>query len=90
MLEEMSPAQLREWQEFAELEPFGGPHEDLRFGLVCTLLANAWSVKGGYAPGDFFPTLRETGRRQTAEEQILAAKHFTVAAGGKVVTGARG
>ena len=40
MLRSMTAMQLREWMEFAELEPFGEDREDARFGSVVQVLMN--------------------------------------------------
>lgn len=57
LLAEM-PADLWDrWQLYFEAEPWGGPHEDLRFGYLLSLLSAA---NGGKLrdPADWFPTLR--------------------------------
>ena len=40
MLRRMQPEQLRDWQIYAELEPFGEEREDLRTAYIATLLYN--------------------------------------------------
>lgn len=42
---------------FERLEPFGGRQDDLRFGLVLSLMAARGGQKA--APGDFFASLVE-------------------------------
>ncbi len=69
------------------LEPRDGTQEDLRFGLLASLVANALRGKDGriFNPWDFFPSIdRPTRRRQSVKDMIEMAKNLTVAMGGKV------
>ena len=60
----LSSRELVEWMAFWQLEPFGGPQEDYRSGLLAMLFYNAHKGKGGRTLGiaDFFPSLGEWGR----------------------------
>ena len=55
----MPIAEYREWQDFAQLEPFGTHFEDLRAGQVCSVIANAHRDTKKHAapftPLDFLP-----------------------------------
>ena len=46
----MTATAFREWQLFMETEPVGGRHEDLRFGLLLSLLANVNRTKTSRTP----------------------------------------
>jgi hypothetical protein len=63
MLEEMSWEQLREWHQFAQLEPFGEERDDLRAGIVASTIVNSnpYRKKGAKAAkaSDFVLKFRE-------------------------------
>lgn len=63
----MTASELAEWEVFARLEPFGPAREDLRFGLIASML----STKG--RPQDFFPNLRADGSADASPEDDWAA-----------------
>lgn len=72
--ERVDAVEFRNWQLYAEIEPFG--QDWLQTGMICMLVAAANSGKKGrkWKPEDFMPiTKRATIRRQTSEEmqQIL-------------------
>lgn len=74
----------------AELEPFGGKHEDYRSGEMLALFYNANRSKDAPAmkPADWFSSLREPEPERTPEEetlnQIEMGKLFVTIMGGEV------
>lgn len=81
LLASMTGAQLGEWQEFFELEPWGTPHEDLRFGMLLQLLydANRDRRKSrSRKPWDWLPSCKPEGaardvtRTPEGQHQIMA------------------
>lgn len=64
--------EIREWEAFAILEPFGEERQALNIGYAFAQLANMWLPKGRPAlqPADFMAEFEEKmeKRRQTAEE----------------------
>lgn len=54
----MTSTEFRQWQEFAELEPFGGMHEDWRLGYLIANVLNPLRGKGKppFTALDFAPS----------------------------------
>ena len=44
MLEEMTPEQFREWQDFYDLEPFGAAAQAMPIANVIATIAAAWGT----------------------------------------------
>ncbi len=64
MLAEMSGPELGLWRRFFEVEPWGTPHEDLRFGYLLQLLYDAHRDKAKSRrldPWDWLPACRPAG-----------------------------
>jgi hypothetical protein len=78
MLASMPAGLWREWAEFFAAEPFGGVAEDLRAGMLLSLVANMLGGGGKtYQPADWFRSLRETrrdDREQSVERMIEIAR----------------
>ncbi|HVS37202.1 MAG TPA: hypothetical protein VMS17_16690 [Gemmataceae bacterium] len=79
MLAAMTAREWWGWQVYGALEPWGGRQDDLRCGILASLIAN-WSMDRDpkakpLVPADFFPGLKEDEpeepRPQTLEEQAL-------------------
>lgn len=68
----MTSMELAEWEVFAELEPFGPAREDLRAGVIASMLG----AKGATAE-KFFPNLRRLRRDNTLEEDLAALHSLT-------------
>jgi hypothetical protein len=81
MLAAMPDRLFREWMEFFAHNPFGPRHEDLRAGLLASLLYAPHRKSGApqLGPEDFFPSLRMEPPRRTPEE--LAGKMMAFARG---------
>lgn len=61
---------------YAQIDPWGEERADLRNGIACSLMANAWRVKGSrrYSPQDFIPKFEREIKPQTVEEQLDIAR----------------
>lgn len=94
---EIDSREFSEWLAFYDLEPFGELRADLRSGLICASMANAWRGKDDPAakPSDFMPLLRretdecddgeeDAPEPQPAEELKLKLIAFTRAFGGEI------
>ena len=57
MLSEITSAQFAEWMAYSRLEPWGEDRDDLRMGIVASVIANSNRGKGKkpYKPQDFMP-----------------------------------
>ena len=57
MLGEISSAQFAEWMAYSRLEPWGEDRDDLRMGIVASVIANSNRGKGKkpYKPQDCMP-----------------------------------
>lgn len=68
----ISSAEFAEWMAYAELEPFGQGREDVRAGVIASLIANvnrdADKRSTPFEPFDFFPNLGE-GAAPVQEEK---------------------
>jgi hypothetical protein len=89
MLAEMSQRQFLEWMEYYALEPFGARQEDLRAGILGSILINGNPHRRSSArtvkPQDLFPSLKDTALKvQSYEEMIDAAKRFAMCYQGQV------
>lgn len=68
---------LREWQEYAILEPFGEERADLRAAIVATVIANVFRGKKQrpFKLSDFMPKFGGAAaaeRRQPTPQQLTA------------------
>lgn len=73
MLRSMSSSQFTRWRAFADLEPFGSPVEDRRFGVLASVIHGMAGKVASKAmgPADFFP-LRDV-KPPTLAQKIVAA-----------------
>ena len=57
MLSEITSRQFAEWLAYSRLEPWGEDRDDLRTGIVASVIANSNRGKGKkpYKPQDFMP-----------------------------------
>ena len=57
MLSEITSAQFAEWLAYSRVEPWGEDRDDLRTGIVASVIANSNRGKGKkpYKPQDFMP-----------------------------------
>lgn len=65
----LSSADVTEYLAFYTLEPFGDRQDDLRFGMLFSMLSSAWG-SSSRSPASFFPSLGEAKRQQTDEEML--------------------
>jgi len=61
----LTASQYREWESFAEVEPFGWQYTELLHGLRCLIAAQAAGSKNAQIE-DFCPSL--ANREQTPDE----------------------
>ena len=82
MLGEISSAQFAEWMAYSRLEPWGEDRDDLRMGIVASVIANSNRGKGKkpYKPQDFMPNF-EPEDEAAAIERIRENLHKSL--GGK-------
>jgi hypothetical protein len=76
-LDQISSAQLSEWEAYDRIDPIGTFREDIRTSQILALLNNMYNMiytkeKKTYEISDFMPDW--TGERKSAEEQSLASK----------------
>lgn len=66
----MDARELAEWAAYFHEEPWGEERADLRSGLICAAMANAWRGKRGraYKPGDFMPLVQAGRKARTPGE----------------------
>jgi len=57
MLSEITSRQFAEWMAYSRLEPWGEDRDDLRMGIMASVIANSNRGKGKkpYKPQDFMP-----------------------------------
>jgi hypothetical protein len=89
MLARMPRGLWQEWQAYFEIEPWGGPQDDLRAGYMAAMYHNAHRKDGAEAksPGDFFPSLRQERRPErplSVEVQCAMWRAYVRGRGGKV------
>lgn len=72
MLTEMTWSQFVDWQNYANLDPFGEERADLRSGTIAAVIANVNSGKGGrrYKARDFMPEF-SSARKESGDRQPL-------------------
>lgn len=67
---------MREWQVFAELEPFGAPAGFWQAGMIASTLANVNRTKKAqkaYKPEDFMPQSMTPQRDDQSEQDVASA-----------------
>lgn len=57
MLSEITSAQFAEWLAYSRVDPWGEDRDDLRMGIMASVIANSNRGKGKkpYKPQDFMP-----------------------------------
>lgn len=73
----MDARELREWEEFYGLEPFGDLPADRRMAILATVCAAPWTPKDAPPPkpSDFMPLLEDTQKEtQPVDNQVIAAR----------------
>ena len=81
--------EFREWQVFYSLYPWGEERQDLRFGIVASMLAQRWGSRSA-KPSDF--VLRPAGelRRQSAGQMESVLRTFAAVHNARVAAAAAG
>ncbi len=82
MLSEITSAQFAEWLAYSRVDPWGEDRDDLRMGIVASVIANSNRGKGKkpYKPQDFMPNF-EPEDEAAAIERIRESLRKTL--GGK-------
>jgi hypothetical protein len=89
LLATVSSSELAEWEAFYAVEPFGPEQEEIRAGIIATLLANQWR-KHPVKIGQLFPSLKRESRWDTPEGQVELARFLCATAGGTIIENKRG
>jgi hypothetical protein len=73
---EVSSREFAGWIAFFERLPFGPMQEDVRAGLVASLIFNANRGRNvsPLGPSDFFPSLKRGRKKKTVREMLELAK----------------
>lgn len=72
----MTSLQYAEWIAYSRLEPWGEDRDDLRMGIVASVIANSNRGKGQkpYKPGDFIPDFEPVSEEAQIEQMIAKAR----------------
>lgn len=90
MLSEITAKELKEWIDYAELEPFGPLHDSRRAAVMAMAMLAPWQEKGkDTKPEELFPELREKAGKKTdvwftGEDMVMAGKALCLAYGGEI------
>jgi hypothetical protein len=72
----VSARKLREWEVYAEIEPFGAPAAFWRAGMITSMLANVNRTKKAeraYKPEDFMPKTMTPEQDREGQQDVGAA-----------------
>lgn len=74
LLESLSYRDLREWQAYDTIEPFGDRRADLRSAQLCALIANVVPTEEDkdWSAEDFMPEFHETETERRRKKQEKA------------------
>lgn len=77
LLSKVSSLELAEWMAFYRIEPWDTFRDDWHFGMLASVMANAWRGKGSkrFKPKDFIPKFHK--RRQGWQEQLTIVRQIT-------------
>lgn len=69
---------LREWQDYAMLEPFGEERDDLRAAIIASTIANVFRGKRRrpFKPVDFMPQFNLAPPKPPTPDQLFAKVVF--------------
>ena len=75
MLSRMDSRELAEWAAYYSVEPFGEERDDLRAGIVASVIANVNRGKSSkaYSPQDFMPYAK---KERNELDEVMALKSF--------------
>lgn len=75
MLSRMDSRELAEWAAYYSIEPFGEERDDLRAGIVASVIANVNRGKSSkvYEPQDFMPFSK---KKTSVRDEVMALKSF--------------
>jgi hypothetical protein len=78
MLGKLDSRELTEWMALDGMDPIGQERDDLRAGIVASVVANCHSTKGRFKPSDFVPKFGPRAeKRKTPTELAAMAQAIT-------------
>jgi hypothetical protein len=77
MLAEMSSRDLAEWMAYSRIEPWGEERDDLRIGILASMIANMFREKGkkAYEPQDFILNFEPEDEEAKVQKMIESLRH---------------
>jgi len=70
MLACMTAKELRDWEAYYQVEPFGDQRADLRNGILCSLTDACHRTKGQpRPPSAYMPFVKASEKRQSIKDQ---------------------
>ena len=89
--EHITSTEFAEWRAYDEIEPLSsGRRENIFYGTIVATLYNVQRKKRSdtvFHWHDFFPTILETQKKQTVDEQIKIVEMLNMMYGGKDLRG---
>ena len=84
MLSEITSAQFAEWLAYSRIEPWGEERDDLRTGILASMIANMFRDKGKKPakPSDFILNF-EPEDEQTRVQRMIESVRRTLGGGRK-------
>lgn len=75
MLLGLTGAQMQEWEHFYQIEPWGSEVEELRFGNICSVLANLQrsSSSQPFKASDFLITYVKPRPEYQSTDELMAS-----------------
>lgn len=76
MLAEITSVQFAEWMAYSRLEPWGEERDDLRMGIVASVIANSNRAKERkpFKPTDFMPSFEPVSDEERAAQLLAKAR----------------
>jgi hypothetical protein len=77
MLGEISSHAYAEWMAYSRIEPWGEEREDLRIGILASMIANMFREKGkkAYQPQDFILNFEPEDEEAKVQKMIESLRH---------------
>jgi len=77
MLAEMTSGAFAEWMAYSRIEPWGEDRDDLRIGILASMIANMFREKGkkAYAPQDFILNFEPEDNDAKVQKMIESLRH---------------
>jgi len=76
MLAEITSVQFAEWMAYSRLEPWGEERDDLRMGIVASVIANSNRGKNQkpFKPTDFIPSFEPVSDEEQVRRLLAKAR----------------